>query len=153
MQVKVLIVDDFDAFRQFVCSMLQKTAEFSVIGEASDGLEGLQKAEQLQPDVVLLDIGLPRLNGLQAARRISIVAPRAKILFVSENNDPDVLASALAEGAYGYVQKSAAYRELLIALEIVVGGKRFSSTNCPCAVEADTDPAKPKLIQVTEPGN
>lgn len=120
---KVLVVDDFEAFRQFVCSKLQETADFTVVGQAADGLEAVQKAHGLQPDVVLLDIGLPQLNGLEAAHQISIVAPNSKIIFVSQENDPDVIASALADGAHGYVVKSSANRELLMAIKAVVGVK------------------------------
>ena len=84
--VRVLVVDDHEPFRQFVCSTLQKRPELQVIGEASDGLEAVQKAKELKPDLILLDIGLPTLNGVDVSRRISMVVPGAKILVVSQNS-------------------------------------------------------------------
>jgi DNA-binding NarL/FixJ family response regulator len=98
-----------------------------ILGEASDGLEAVQKAEELQPDLILLDIGLPKLNGIEAAHRISQLVPRAKILFVSHDNDAELVAGALGNGAKGYVQKQNANKELLPAIEAVLGGGRFIS--------------------------
>lgn len=131
---KVLVVDDFETFRQFVCSVLQETADFTVVGQASDGLEAVEKAEELQPHLVLLDIALPKLNGIEAARRISVVAPRSKVLFLSAINDPDVVKAALSEGAYGYVAKSAASGELVTALASVARGERFVSPTLASAL-------------------
>lgn len=125
--VKVLVVEDFEVFRHFVCSTLQETAEFRVVATASDGLEAIQKAEQSQPDLILLDIGLPKLNGLEAAKRLCIVAPLAKILILSQNNDPDLVKSALTDGCCGYVLKSDAGFELLPAMATVLRGERFLS--------------------------
>src|SRR5271169_4770234 len=73
--VRVLVVEDFAPFRQFICSMLEKRPELQVIGRVSDGLEAVQKAEELQPDLILLDIGLPTLSGIEAARRIRKLSP------------------------------------------------------------------------------
>jgi PleD family two-component response regulator len=75
--IRSLVVDDYEPIRHHVRAMLQARAEFQVIGEASDGLEAVQKAEELQPDLILLDIGLPTLNGLEAAHRISVLVPNA----------------------------------------------------------------------------
>jgi DNA-binding NarL/FixJ family response regulator len=124
--VRVLVVENFKPFRKFVCSILQETAEFSVAATASDGLEAIQKAEELQPDLILLDIGLPKLNGLEAAKRLCIVAPRAKILILSENNDPDVVEAAMSDGCSGYVLKSDA-GELPPGMAKVLRGERFLS--------------------------
>jgi DNA-binding NarL/FixJ family response regulator len=126
--VRVLVVDDNEPFRQFVCSTLQKRPELQVIGEASDGLEAVQKAEELKPDLILLDIGLPTLNGVDVSRRISMIVPGAKILVVSQNNDADVARAVLSDGASGYVLKLDANRELLRAVEVVLQGGRFVST-------------------------
>jgi DNA-binding NarL/FixJ family response regulator len=125
--VRVLVVDDHEPFRQFVCSTLQKRPELQVIGEASDGLEAVQKAEELKPDLILLDIGLPTLNGVDVSRRISMIVPGAKILVVSQNNDADVARAVLSDGASGYVLKLDANRELLRAVEVVLQGGRFVS--------------------------
>jgi DNA-binding NarL/FixJ family response regulator len=98
-----------------------------VIGEASDGLEAVQKAEELQPDLILLDVGLPTLNGIEVARRISRLVQSATILFVSLINDEAVVGAALSSGAKGYVLKLDAGRELLLAVESVLRGQRFFS--------------------------
>jgi len=125
--VRVLVVDDFEPFRRFVCSLLSKATGWWVIGEVSDGLEAVQKAEELQPELILLDIGLPNLNGLEAANRIHRVAPSSKIVFVTQENSFDVVRAALSNGAMGYVLKSDAGSELLEALETVLRGGQFIS--------------------------
>jgi len=80
---RILVVDDYEPFRRFICSTLGKRPELQIIGEASDGLEAVQKGEELQPNLILLDIGLPMLNGIEAARRIHKLSPSSKILFLS----------------------------------------------------------------------
>ncbi len=125
--VHTLVVDDHEPFRRFVCSMLGSIPDLQIIGEASDGLEAIQKAEELNPDLILLDIGLPKLNGIEAAHRIARHVPAAKILFVSQENDADVVAAALSNGAKGYVHKQNASSELPSAVEAVLQGDRFVS--------------------------
>ena len=127
--IRVLVVDDYEPWCRFVCSALQNRPELQVVGEVSDGLEAVQQAEQLQPDLILLDIGLPTLNGIEAARRIRKASPTSKILFVSENRSVDVAQEALSTGADGYVVKSAAASELLPAVEAVLQGKKFVSAS------------------------
>jgi DNA-binding NarL/FixJ family response regulator len=107
--------------------MLRKEQGLQVIGEASDGLQAVQQAQELQPDLILLDIGLPTLNGIEAARRIRKVSPASKILFVSENRSAGIAEEALSTGAGGYVVKSDAASELLPATKAVLEGKRFIS--------------------------
>jgi DNA-binding NarL/FixJ family response regulator len=126
--VRVLVVDDFEPFRHFVCATLQTRPGLQVVGEASNGLEAVQKAEELQPHLILLDIGLPALNGIDAAHRISTLLPNAAILFVSQNSNANVVAEALSNGAKGYVLKPNANRELLPAVDAVLRGKRFAGT-------------------------
>jgi len=125
--LRVLVVDDHDDWRRFVSRIVASQPEWRVIGEASDGLEAVQMAEQLQPDLILLDIGLPKLNGLEAARQIRAIAPTAKILCVSENRSRDIAEAALANGAGGYVVKADAGSELVPAIKTVLDGKRFVS--------------------------
>jgi DNA-binding NarL/FixJ family response regulator len=126
--VRTLVVDDFEPFRRFVCSTLEERPELQVIGEASDGLEAVQKAKELQPDLICLDIGMPTLNGIEAAHQISRLVPAAKILIISQNSDAEVIAAALSDGAKGYVLKQDAVQELLPAVESVMRGQRFVST-------------------------
>lgn len=124
--LKLLVVEDSDLFRQFIGSKLQSRADFHVT-EASDGFEAVQKAENLQPDLILLDIGLPELDGIEVARRIGKVAPRSKILFLTVESDPDVIQEALGLGALGYIHKSRVERDLLPAILAAVVGERFVS--------------------------
>ena len=99
-----------------------------MVGQALDGLDAVAKAEELQPDFILLDIGLPKLNGIEASKRIAEVAPRSKIVFLSQTNDPDVVKTALSDGAFGYVLKSETQQELLPALNSAARNERFVSS-------------------------
>ena len=125
----ILVVDDYEPWRRFVSTTFQKQPGLQIIGEAVDGLEAVQKARQLQPDLILLDIGLPTLDGIEAARRIRELSLKSKILFVSENRSWDIVEEALRTGAGGYVVKSDAAVELLLAVNAVLGGKRFVSAS------------------------
>jgi len=126
--VRVLVVEDFEPFRRFVESILQKQRELQIIGVVTDGIEAVRKAEELQPDLILLDIGLPNLNGIEAARQICKVSPKSKVLFLSENRSREIAEEALRSGA-SYVVKSDAAGELLPAVEAVLKGKRFISAS------------------------
>ena len=123
--IRVLVVDDYEPWRRFVCSTLQKQPGLQIIGEVSDGLEAVQKAEELQPDLILLDVRLPKLNGIEAARRIRKLSPQTTILFVSLQASADVMRAALATGAKGYVFKTDARNELLTAVNTVLRGDQF----------------------------
>jgi DNA-binding NarL/FixJ family response regulator len=123
--VRILVVDDFAPWRRLVSSTFQDQGELQIICEAADGLEAVQKAAELQPDVILLDIGLPTLNGIEAARQIRSLAPKSKILFLSQDSSSDVVQDVLGLGAWGYVVKSDAGKELLTAVNAVVRGDRF----------------------------
>ena len=125
----ILIADDFSIFRRFIHSTLKENG-FQNVAEASDGVEAVAKAAHQHFDLVLLDIRMPNLDGIKAAAQIRSVAPEAKILFVSGNTDPDIVQSALSDGARGYVSKSEMGRELLPALEAVLSGKRFVCSEC-----------------------
>jgi DNA-binding NarL/FixJ family response regulator len=122
-------VDDYEDWRTFVRLLLQSRPEWQIIAEASDGSEAVQKAAELKPDLILLDIGLPHLNGIEAARRIRELSPSSKIIFLSLNNDRDVVRAALGTGALGYVPKTDAGSELLPAVDAVLQGKQFVSSN------------------------
>jgi DNA-binding NarL/FixJ family response regulator len=126
--VRVLVVEDFGPFRQFIASTLQKRAELQIICEVPDGLEAVQKAQELQPDLILLDIGLPTLNGIEAARRIRSLSPESKIIFLSQESSADAVHEALGLGAHGYVVKVHAGSELLAAVGAVLQGNQFVSS-------------------------
>jgi DNA-binding NarL/FixJ family response regulator len=124
-QVRILVVDDFIPWLRFVRSLLEISKGLLVFAEAADGLEAVQKAKELQPDLILLDIVLPKLNGIEAARQIRTVAPNSKIIFVSDEAMADVVDEAISLGALGYVVKTRAVGELLRAIEVVLQGGRF----------------------------
>jgi DNA-binding NarL/FixJ family response regulator len=124
---KTLVVDDGEGFRRFLCSTLMATTECEIVGEASDGLQAVSQAEKLQPDLILLDLGLPTLNGIQAARRIRQLSPNSKILFVSQNSSPEIAEGALKVGALGYLVKSD-MTELTSAISTVLAGAQFISS-------------------------
>jgi DNA-binding NarL/FixJ family response regulator len=125
--IRILVVDDYEPWRAFVSAMLRKEPELEIVGQASDGLEAVPKAQELQPDLILLDIGLPTLNGIEAARRIREVSPRSKVLFVTENRSVDVAEVALSTGASGYIVKSDAGSGLLMAINAVLRDEQFFS--------------------------
>ena len=124
----ILLVDDYDHWRRFELEFLQKEPELQVIAEASDGLDAVQKAHALQPDLILLDIGLPKLNGIEAARRMRQMSPNSKIIFFTENRSAEIVEEAMRCGASGFVLKSDAANELLPAIRTVVAGHQFVST-------------------------
>jgi two-component system, NarL family, response regulator NreC len=123
--VRILLAEDFASYRSVIASLLTKNPEFQVIGEASDGLEAVKKATELGPDLIFTDIGLPKLNGLEAARRVLEFDPSTKIVFLTQETDRDVVREALSLGASGYLLKQGAEAELLTAIAAVLQGKRF----------------------------
>ena len=139
--IRVLVVDDYEPFRRVVCSRLESRPDLEVIGEASDGLEAVEKAQALKPDLILLDIGLPSLNGIEAARRISRLIPATTILFVSQISDADVVQEALSNGAIGYVWKQDAGIDLLPGVESALQGTRFVSSGIQVRNSGETDGA------------
>ena len=121
------MVEDSEEFRKFICSTLGERPELQIVGEDTDGLQALQRADELQPDLILLDIGLPSLNGIEVARQILKLSPKSKILFVSQESSADVVREALGTGAHGYVVKTDAGSELLIGVSSVLRGDQFVS--------------------------
>jgi len=129
MSIRILIVDDYEDWRRTVRLLLSERPELQVISEVSDGVEAVQKAGELRPDLILLDIGLPKLNGIEAARRIRQVCPSSKIINLSQDNSLDVVQVALSTGAQGYVYKTDVQSDLLPAIEAVLRGKQFVSSS------------------------
>ena len=139
--VSILLVDDFEPWRRFTTSTLTQNPKLRIIGEVSDGLTAVRLAQELQPDLIVLDIGLPILNGMEAARQIRDIAPNSRILFLTENPSPDIAAITLRLGARGYVVKSDSGSELLAAVEAVLHGERFVSARLACHEFANTTEA------------
>ena len=139
--VRILLVDDFAPFRTYVRRLLEGHPEWEVIGEAGDGLDALQMAAEMQPDLcligrdllgvsshlILLDISLPRLNGIDVAQQIGAIVQRSKILFLSSHCSQELARAAMATGAMAYVVKWDADRDLLRAIITVMEGKWFVS--------------------------
>jgi DNA-binding NarL/FixJ family response regulator len=125
--VRVLVVDDYEPIRRFVCRTLGEMRDIQVIGEASDGLNAIRKAEELQPDLIVLDIGLPALNGIEAGRRIRKLCPECRILFLSQESSVELAQEAFKLGASAYIVKADAGSELSAAVEAVCQGRRFVS--------------------------
>jgi DNA-binding NarL/FixJ family response regulator len=120
-------VDDYAAWRDYARSVLEKEPQFRIVAAISDGREAVQRAQELQSDLVILDVGLPKLNGIEAARGILQLAPQTKVLFLSDYISPDIVQEALNTGANGYVLKSDAGSELLAAAKAVLRGQMFVS--------------------------
>jgi DNA-binding NarL/FixJ family response regulator len=129
-QFLILIVDDYAPFRDVLYRIIaecQALPVLRIVWEVADGLEAVQEAEKLQPHLILLDIGLPGMDGIEAARRIRKVAPLSKVIFISEHRSPSVVREAMSTGAHGYVVKSRVAKELSAALQAVILDKRFVS--------------------------
>jgi DNA-binding NarL/FixJ family response regulator len=123
----VLLVEDYEPFRRFVVTKLAAQPKLRILSEVCDGAEAVEKAKELQPDLILLDIGLPTVNGIEAARQIQESSPKSKILFVSENRSSDITEEAFRAGGLGYVLKSDAEKDLMLAIDAVLRGERFIS--------------------------
>ena len=126
-EFRVLVVEDYEPYRRFVCSTIGKRPDLRIVGEVSDGLEAVLAAQQLRPDLILLDVGLPTLNGIEAARRIRELSPSSKILFVSQESSAEIVQEALRIGALGYVSKTQAGTDLLAAVDAACQGMHFVS--------------------------
>lgn len=127
--VRIVVVDDYREWRKQLRSLLQVRPEWKIISEVSNGQEAVQKANQVRPDLILLDIGLPGMNGIEAARQIRQLSPESKILFLSQESSADVVQQALQTGGFGYVVKAQAQTDLLPAVEAVIHGRRFISSS------------------------
>ena len=129
MTIRILLVDDHPIVRQGLKTLLEGRSGWEVIGEASDGAEALEKAKELSPDVMVLDVTMPRMNGLEACRVLRKRAPQLEILFVTQHDSPQMMREALDAGARGYVVKSNAARDLLAAVEAVSQHRVFTALN------------------------
>jgi DNA-binding NarL/FixJ family response regulator len=126
--VDILLVDDSEPFRRVVVARIQRQPELRVICEASDGLDAVERAQELRPELILLDIGLPLLSGMDAARRMRNGAPQSRILFLTQESSPDVVNEAFNLGAQGYIVKLDAGKDLLPGINAVVRGEKFVSS-------------------------
>jgi two-component system nitrate/nitrite response regulator NarL len=125
--VRVLVVEDFAPFRKLICLTLGNEPGMQIVAEVPDGQQAVQKAAELKPDLILLDIGLPTLNGIAAAQQILRIAPESKIIFVSQESSPDVVQETLNLGGMGYVLKMRTASDLMAAVKAVLEGRQFVS--------------------------
>ena len=135
---RVLVVEDHRPFRRILCQLLRERPDVLIVGEAGDGLEGIRQAEALRPDVVVLDIGLPTVNGIEAAGRIRSLVPDARLMFVTIESSLDIVDQAFSSGAHGYVYKPRAQRDALPVLDAIIRGGRFVSGGLERIAQGDT---------------
>jgi len=135
---RVLVVEDYRPFRRILCQLLRQRPDVLIVGEAADGLEGIRQAEALRPDVVVLDIGLPILNGIEAAGQIRARVPDARLMFVTIESSLDVVDQAFSSGAHGYVYKPRAHRDALPVFDAIIRGGRFVSGGLERIAQGDT---------------
>jgi len=135
--LRTLVVDDHEDLRKLLRSMLQQKTECVIVGEATDGLQAVEQAKQLQPDLILLDLSLPQLNGMEAGRRIRKLSPNSKIIFLSQDDSPEIVQGALSMGAAGYILKSDA-TEIPLAIAAILQDEVFISQR----VKAHFSPAR-----------
>jgi DNA-binding NarL/FixJ family response regulator len=127
MVVRILLVDDHPVVRQGLRTLLEGRSDWEVVGEASDGIEALEKVASLGPDVVVLDVTMPRMNGIEACRLIQQKSPGREVLFVTQHDSPQMMREALTAGARGYVVKSNLARDLVQAVETVSQHREFTA--------------------------
>jgi DNA-binding NarL/FixJ family response regulator len=124
---RILLADDFLPWHQLVLNFLESETDLQVISTAVDGLEAVQKAEELQPELILMDLSLPGMDGIEATRQIRTVSPGSKVLFLSDHSEPDTVQAALDVGACGYILKSDFSADLIPGVRAVILGQKFVS--------------------------
>ena len=127
--IRILLVEDFEPFRRIIRSMLQSRTDLTIVAEAVDGVEAVEKASLLKPDLILMDIGLPKRNGISAARQIVVDSPDSKLLFISLEASPEIVKAALAIGAQGYVHKLSVETDLIPAIDAIIAGRQYLSAD------------------------
>jgi len=128
-ELKILVADDHELMRRGVRSLLEAEHGWKVVGEASNGQELLKKAQDIKPDIIVLDIGMPVLNGLEASRRLKKILPAVKILILSMHDSEQMARAVLESGARGYVTKADTARDLVLAIEAICRNKTFFTSH------------------------
>lgn len=146
--IRVLVADDYGDWRRQVRVLLEGRPDLRIVGEVADGKDAVDTAEELKPDLILLDVGLPTLNGLEAAQQIRHVSPNSKILFLTQNNSPDLVQAALSAGALGCVYKLYAARELLEAVDAILRNQQFFSSSLMAYEFPEAPPVRPRRHEV-----
>jgi DNA-binding NarL/FixJ family response regulator len=137
MAMKILLVDDHEIMREGVCALLRKYPEMDVVGQATDGRMAIDMVRELRPDVVIMDIGMPNLNGIEATRQMTTENPHLKVMALSTHSDGSVVAKMIKAGATGYMLKESAFSELLDGLHTMAEGKTYLCSKISKVVFAD----------------
>jgi DNA-binding NarL/FixJ family response regulator len=132
--LRILVADDHEVVRRGLCALLQAQSDWEICGEATDGREAVNKAEQLKPDVVVLDIGMPNLSGLEATRQILAAAPQTRVLILTLHDSDQIVTEVLSAGARGFLSKSDAARELVSAVDALKRGKTYFTSKVAAMV-------------------
>ena len=137
MATRVLLVDDHEIMREGMCALLRKHSEFDIVGQAADGRKALELVAELQPDVVIMDIGMPNLNGIEATRQILAQNPNIKIMALSTHSEGTIVARMIKSGACGYMLKESAFEELIDGIKLMLTGKVFLCSKISKVVFSD----------------
>lgn len=132
--LRILVADDHEVVRRGLCSLLSSQADWEVCGEAVDGREAVEKAQQLKPDIVVLDVGMPNLSGLEATRQILRALPNVRVLILTLHDSDQIVTEVLSAGARGFLLKSDAARELVAAVDAVKRGKTYFTSKVAAMV-------------------
>jgi len=127
MKIKVLIVDDHQLFREAIATLLFSAENIEVIAQAEDGNDAIEKAKHYKPDVIIIDIAMPRMNGIEATKKLKVILPTVKIVTLSMHSDKQYVKGMLEAGADGYLLKNCTYRQLTDAIQSVYDGKKYLS--------------------------
>lgn len=151
MTTKVLIADDHQLFREGLVNLLSSAPDVEVIAEAEDGKEATEKTKKLKPDVLLIDIGMPHMNGIEATRVLKKDMPELKIIAVSMHSDRQFVKGILEAGADGYLLKNCTYRQLIDAIQSVKSGKKYLSDDITeMIIKGYLDPNQTETESYTE---
>jgi DNA-binding NarL/FixJ family response regulator len=142
-RIRILLVDDHELIRRNIRRLLAAQPDFDLVGEAIDGRDAISRAGEHQPDIILLDIGLPEINGLAALPLIRAAAPAAKVLMVTNHDDPNFARASLAGGASGFVTKSDVSAQLAFAIRQVHANETFLSKSI--TIEKEVTPIVPSV--------
>lgn len=127
MSIRIILVDDHGIMRQGLCSLLESQPDIEVIGQADDGYNAIELVREMQPDIVITDVTMPNLNGMDATRQITALFPKVKVIGLSGHADNYFAAAMLKAGASAYVLKNCLFDELLAAIQVVSRGGRYLS--------------------------
>lgn len=137
MATRILMVDDHEIMREGMCALLRKHSEYEVVGQAADGRKALEMLSELHPDIVIMDIGMPNLNGIEATRQILSQNSQIKIMALSTHSEGTIVARMIKAGASGYMLKESAFEELIDGIELMMTGKVFLCSKISKVVFSD----------------